>query len=43
MLKIIAIFLIVLCLGAVGGTKDQGCVGCSLVVGAIGLLILIFV
>ena len=42
MLKLIGVFLIVLCLGALGGagSKDEGCIGIFL--GAIGLLIIIF-
>ncbi len=39
----IVVFIGVLILGGIGGgAKDEGCLGCSIVLGAIALLILIF-
>ena len=42
MLKWIAVFLFVLFLGGCSGAgKDEGCMGCSIITGAISLLIIL--
>ena len=41
-LKIIVVFLFVLFLGGCSSPgKDEGCIGCSIISGAVGLLIVI--
>ena len=42
MFKFIIVFLFVLFLGGCSGAgKDEGCIGCSIISGAIGLLIVL--
>ena len=43
MIKFLLVFIFVLCLGGVTGAfgKDEGCMGCSVILGAISLFIIL--